>query len=128
MSNPFLTDSGTVVPLKDLQLTKSAADRCQKLLQDSQKQKPQQKVFILRVKVVGGGCSGLQYLFDEETIIAKDDRVVTKGNVQLVCDRQSLERIGGSVVDFVDSLHGSYFTLKNPKAKASCGCGTSFSV
>src|SRR6516164_562769 len=74
---------------------------------------------MLRVSVEGGGCSGFQYKFDTERQRADDD---------IVIDPVSLNYMAGSEIDFVDDLIGSSFKVNNPKATASCGCGTSFAL
>ena len=77
-----------------------------------------------RISVQGGGCSGFKYNFSFDDKIEKDDILFGK----TVIDRQSLDIIAGSVVDFKKEMIGETFSIKNPKASASCGCGLSFSV
>ena len=77
-----------------------------------------------RIAVQGGGCSGFKYNFSFGDKIEKDDILFDK----TVIDRQSLDIIAGSVVDFKKEMIGETFSIKNPKALASCGCGLSFSV
>lgn len=79
----------------------------------------------LRVRVVGGGCSGYQYemAFDNPQ---EGDKVVEQGGVKVVIDPKSLLFLAGSEIDFTDGLHGAGFTIKNPNARGSCGCGQSF--
>ncbi|MDO8519386.1 MAG: iron-sulfur cluster insertion protein ErpA [Deltaproteobacteria bacterium] len=80
-----------------------------------------------RVYVEGGGCSGFQYGFSFDA--KKDeDMVVDCDGVSVLIDPQSKDYLAGSTVDFVESLTSSGFAIKNPNAKASCGCGTSFTV
>ncbi|HLH95447.1 MAG TPA: iron-sulfur cluster assembly accessory protein [Xanthobacteraceae bacterium] len=81
---------------------------------------------MLRLSVEGGGCSGFQYKFDTESSRAEDDVLVGRPEAPLVIDPVSLGFLAGSEVDFVDDLIGASFRVNNPKAKASCGCGTSF--
>jgi len=83
---------------------------------------------MLRLSVLGGGCSGFQYKFDVERDKASDDVSIERGGVTMVVDPVSLQYLAGSEVDFVDDLIGASFKVNNPKAKASCGCGTSFSL
>ena len=83
---------------------------------------------MLRVSVEGGGCSGFQYRFDLASAPAKDDIVVEQGGAKVLIDPTSLAYIGGSEIDFIDDLIGASFRVNNPKATASCGCGTSFSI
>ena len=83
----------------------------------------------LRVQVVGGGCSGMSYKlgFDKEPIGA-NDKVFEHGDVKIICDAKSFLFLSGTELDFSDGLNGTGFTFKNPNAKRTCGCGTSFSA
>jgi iron-sulfur cluster assembly accessory protein len=83
---------------------------------------------MLRLSVMGGGCSGFQYKFDMDRERAEDDMVIARDGVAVLIDPVSLEYLAGSEIDFVDGLIGASFKVNNPKAKASCGCGTSFSL
>jgi iron-sulfur cluster assembly accessory protein len=83
---------------------------------------------MLRLSVEGGGCSGFQYRFDTDRAQEPDDIVVRRDHATLLIDRVSLAYLAGSEVDFVDDLIGAAFRVNNPKAKASCGCGTSFTL
>jgi iron-sulfur cluster assembly accessory protein len=80
---------------------------------------------LLRVAVLGGGCSGFQYEFSLADGPAEGDAVVSG---KVLIDAESLPFLGGSVVDFKDELIGAKFAIANPNATSSCGCGTSFSV
>ena len=83
---------------------------------------------MLRVSVEGGGCSGFQYKFDVERAKADDDIVVERDGATVLIDSVSLQYLTGSEIDFVDDLIGAAFKVNNPQAKASCGCGTSFTL
>ena len=83
---------------------------------------------MLRVSVEGGGCSGFQYKFDIEREQADDDIVIARDGAMVLIDPVSVGYLAGSEIDFVDDLIGASFKINNPKAKASCGCGTSFSL
>jgi len=83
---------------------------------------------MLRVSVEGGGCSGFQYKFDTERAKADDDVVIERSGATVLIDPVSLNYMAGSEIDFVDDLIGSSFKVNNPKATASCGCGTSFAL
>ena len=83
---------------------------------------------MLRVSVEGGGCSGFQYKFDTDSAREPDDMVVRREDALLLIDSVSLGYLAGSEIDFVDDLIGASFRVNNPKAKASCGCGTSFTL
>ena len=81
---------------------------------------------VLRIAVEGGGCSGFQYeiVLDE---INSDDWVAEKNGEKVVIDSVSLPYLEDSTIDFSDEIIGAKFTIENPNAKSSCGCGTSFS-
>jgi iron-sulfur cluster assembly accessory protein len=83
---------------------------------------------MLRVSVEGGGCSGFQYKFDIERAKAADDLVIDRDGAVVLIDPVSVTYMAGSEIDFVDDLIGASFKVKNPKATASCGCGTSFAL
>jgi iron-sulfur cluster assembly accessory protein len=83
---------------------------------------------MLRVSVEGGGCSGFQYKFGTERAKANDDIVIERAGATVLIDPVSLDYMAGSEIDFVDDLIGSAFKVHNPKATASCGCGTSFAL
>ncbi|HEY7533071.1 MAG TPA: iron-sulfur cluster insertion protein ErpA [Nitrospiraceae bacterium] len=82
----------------------------------------------LRVYVKGGGCHGYQYGMAFESQLGDDDTVVEKGDVKVIMDSQSAPLLAGCEVDFQDTVHGSGFAIKNPQAKTTCGCGSSFSA
>lgn len=82
----------------------------------------------LRVFVQGGGCSGFQYGFTFDEEIAGDDTTIERGTVTLLVDPMSFQYLAGSTIDYVESLEGSQFIIKNPQASSTCGCGSSFSV
>jgi iron-sulfur cluster assembly accessory protein len=82
----------------------------------------------LRVSVEGGGCSGFQYKFDLVPEAGDDDMILERSGAKVVIDQVSLGYLAGSEIDFVDDLIGASFRVNNPKATASCGCGTSFSL
>ena len=105
-----------------LTLTEAAAKRVAFIAQK------QTKPAILRLSVEGGGCSGFQYKFDLADAPEGDDIVSETDGVKLVVDPISLDLVGGSVVDFVESLGGAAFRVENPNAAAGCGCGSSFGI
>jgi iron-sulfur cluster insertion protein len=83
---------------------------------------------MLRIAVSGGGCSGFQYAFSLDDKRRDDDRLFVKEGVAVVIDEVSLDLLRGAEVDFVEDLIGSYFTVRNPNAASTCGCGSSFSL
>ena len=103
-------------------LTPSAAKRVATIAQK------QGKSAILRLSVEGGGCSGFQYRFALADGIEDGDVLAEQDGVRLVVDDVSIDLVRGSAVDFIESLGGAAFQVKNPNAAAGCGCGSSFSV
>ena len=82
----------------------------------------------LRVFVQGGGCSGFQYGLMIEESGGDADQVFESNGVRLFVDPVSVAYLKGAEVDFVDTVTGGGFTIKNPQATSTCGCGQSFSV
>ena len=110
----------SMVETSILSITPSASEKVRELL--AQENDPS---LGLRIFVAGGGCSGLQYgmTLDEEQ---EGDTVISQGGFKVLVDEMSLGYIDGSQVDYVDSLMGAGFTVNNPNAVSSCGCGHSF--
>ncbi|HEY6287449.1 MAG TPA: iron-sulfur cluster insertion protein ErpA [Ktedonobacteraceae bacterium] len=110
----------SVVETSIVNMTPAAADKVRELL--TQENDPS---LALRVFVAGGGCSGLQYgmTLDEEQ---EGDTVIPISGFKILVDEMSMGYIDGSEVDYVDSLMGAGFTVNNPNAVSSCGCGHSF--
>lgn len=82
----------------------------------------------LRVYIQGGGCSGFQYGFEFDEQQAEDDLAIETDGVVLLVDPLSLQYLMGAEVDYTESLHGAQFVIRNPNAKTTCGCGSSFTV
>jgi iron-sulfur cluster assembly accessory protein len=108
-----------------INVTEAAAEKINELLVDEQKVGAG-----LRVFVQGGGCSGFQYglMIDEGEGDASADQIFEVNGVRLFVDPISLRYLRGAEVDFVDNNMGGGFTIKNPNAKSTCGCGSSFSA
>jgi iron-sulfur cluster insertion protein len=83
---------------------------------------------MMRVAVLGGGCSGFQYNFSFEEQRNEDDLLIEQGGASVLVDSTSLELLKGSQLDYVEEMVGSAFQVSNPNATSSCGCGNSFSV
>ena len=83
---------------------------------------------VLRVAVVGGGCSGLQYKMDLQDNPANRDILVESGGVRVVVDPKSALYVTGSELDYIEALQDGGFKVKNPNAATSCSCGESFSA
>ena len=103
-------------------ITAAAQEKIRELMQE------EQETLGLRVYVKGGGCHGYQYGMAFESKMAEDDTVVEKGDVKVIMDSQSAPLLVGCEVDYTDSVQGSGFAIKNPQAKTTCGCGSSFSA
>ena len=82
----------------------------------------------LRVYIQGGGCSGFQYGFEFDETQGEDDLAIVTDDVTLLVDPLSLQYLMGAEVDYAESLHGAQFVIRNPNAKSTCGCGSSFTV
>lgn len=86
----------------------------------------------LRVFVTGGGCSGFQYGFTFDETIAEDDTIVSRQlpthEVKLLIDPMSYQYLAGAEIDYKEDVEGAQFIIRNPNAKTTCGCGSSFST
>jgi iron-sulfur cluster assembly protein len=82
----------------------------------------------MRVTISGGGCSGFQYNLKLEASAAADDTVLDIDGISMMVDPATLPLVDGLVIDFIDSMTESGFKFDNPNAKASCGCGKSFTI
>jgi iron-sulfur cluster insertion protein len=82
----------------------------------------------LRVYIQGGGCSGFQYGFEFDEQQGEDDLAIVTDQTTLLVDPLSLQYLMGAQVDYAESLHGAQFVIRNPNAKTTCGCGSSFSA
>jgi iron-sulfur cluster assembly accessory protein len=86
------------------------------------------KAPILRLAVEGGGCAGFSYRFGLADEVEAEDLAVERDGVTLVIDEVTLDLVRGGEVDFVESLGGAAFQVRNPSAASGCGCGSSFSI
>jgi len=116
-------DAPSISPLVPMvTITERAASRARQLLSDKGHENG-----MLRVVVVGGGCSGYQYGMAIAEEADADDRVVeTESGVRVVVDTDSVSMIQGAEIDYVEDLMKSGFTIYNPNAVSSCACGSSF--
>jgi len=114
------------VRVGDERLIKATANAAQKV--SSLLQKQGRPGGVLRVAVVGGGCSGLQYKMDLQDQPASRDILVESSGIKVVVDPKSALYVTGSELDFVDALQEGGFKVKNPNAASSCSCGESFSA
>ncbi len=105
-----------------LNFTDSAANKVKGLIDEEQNEN-----LKLRVFVSGGGCSGFQYGFTFDEDINDGDTTVEKNGVKLLIDPMSFQYLVGADIDYTEGLEGSQFVIRNPNAKTTCGCGSSFS-
>ena len=82
----------------------------------------------LRAYIEGGGCAGLQYGFRFDEIKNEDDHSAVTNGITLLIDPQSFKYLSGATIDYIEDLEGERFTIDNPNAKKTCGCGTSFDI
>ncbi|RZA36185.1 MAG: iron-sulfur cluster insertion protein ErpA [Lysobacteraceae bacterium] len=108
---------------RPLNFTHAAAAKVRELIDEEGNQ-----ALALRVFIQGGGCSGFQYGFEFDENRAEDDVAVDTDQVTLLVDPLSLQYLMGSEVDYTESLQGAQFVIRNPNAKTTCGCGSSFSM
>jgi iron-sulfur cluster insertion protein len=108
---------------KNLIITDSAAKRI-----NQQASKQENVNLSLRIIVESGGCSGFKYVFKFTDENLEDDKIFLHQGAKVVIDELSLSLISGSKLDYVETLGQAGFEIKNPNAKARCGCGTSFSL
>jgi iron-sulfur cluster assembly protein len=105
-------------------VTEKAARKIKELLIADEKPATE---YGLRLGVMGGGCSGMQYIMEFDTA-REDDTVVQQDGARVFVDPRSMEVVKGSQLDYVESLMGAGFKIGNPNEKSSCGCGHSFGV
>jgi len=106
-----------------IQVTPAAIEKIRSLVEEESN--PDLK---LRVFVTGGGCSGFQYGFSFDEEVAEDDTIIEHDGAVVLVDALSIQYLQGSVVDYQVGLEGSRFTITNPNAATTCGCGASFSL
>lgn len=112
----------TVSPAPVLNFTDAAANKVKGLIEEEQNEN-----LKLRVFVSGGGCSGFQYGFTFDEVINDGDTSVERNGVTLLIDPMSFQYLVGADIDYTEGLEGSQFVIRNPNAKTTCGCGSSFS-
>lgn len=106
-----------------IQITETAKQRIVELL--NEENNPDLK---LRTFVQGGGCSGFSYGFTFDEDQAEDDWELPIGQFKILVDAMSMQYLEGAEIDYKESLEGAAFSIKNPNAQTTCGCGSSFSV
>ncbi len=106
-----------------LVFTESAATKVKTLIEEEKNPN-----LNLRVFITGGGCSGFQYGFTFDEKIQDGDSEIVKCGVKLLVDPTSIQYLRGAEIDYQEGLEGAQFIIKNPNAKTTCGCGSSFST
>ena len=104
--------------MKKIEFTNRALNQIKKIINSDQSKN------FFRITVKGGGCSGFKYDFSFDDKVNNEDVVFDR----TVIDKESLDIINGSVIDFKKEMIGESFVIENPKASSSCGCGLSFSI
>ena len=109
-------------PPASLVFTDAAANKVKQLIEDEKNEN-----LKLRVFVSGGGCSGFQYGFTFDETLQDGDTSVENCGVTLLVDPMSFQYLMGAEIDYTEGLEGAQFVIRNPNAKTTCGCGSSFS-
>jgi iron-sulfur cluster assembly accessory protein len=110
-------------------LTEKAAGEVKRIISEQQQGGDSPEKIYLRLRVVGGGCSGFQNKLDLDPVVNnKLDEVTEVHGVPVVVDKRSLMYLTDVTVDFHDDLNRRGFSISNPNAKSTCGCGSSFSM
>lgn len=107
-----------------IEVTNEAAERIRALLSEDGKLESHG----LRMKVIGGGCSGLQYQLSFDDVVREIDSEIVVDGVKVIVDEKSALYLVGSRLNFVDTLEESGFKIENPNASNTCGCGQSFAA
>ena len=110
-------------PPTPLQFTTAAAAKVRELIAEEGN-----AALKLRVYIQGGGCSGFQYGFEFDEGQNEDDLPIVTDGVTLLVDPLSLQYLMDATVDYTESLTGAQFVIRNPNAKTTCGCGSSFTM
>ena len=127
-AQPTIGVKSDTAPQPKINLTEKAAEEVRRIIAEQQAQGATEKLY-LRMRVVGGGCSGFQHKLDlDPQISEKLDVVFTLHGVDVVIDKRSLLYLDGVTVDFHNDLNKRGFSVTNPHAKSTCGCGSSFSM
>lgn len=106
-----------------LQITPSAVAKVRSLVEEEEN-----PALKFRVYVTGGGCSGFQYGFSFDEERAEDDTAIERDGITVLVDPLSFPYLAGARVDYEVGLQGARFTVTNPNASSTCGCGSSFSI
>ena len=124
-----LSTTETSIETPSILFTQNAADKVYSLISDEENPN-----LNLRVYITGGGCSGFQYGFTFDEAILDDDIIIEKYSsedkaaVKLLIDSMSYQYLKDAEIDYVQGIQGEQFVIRNPNAKTTCGCGSSFSI
>jgi iron-sulfur cluster insertion protein len=119
----------TTALASDMIFSVNAADKVAELIKEEENPD-----LNLRVSISGGGCSGFQYGFSFDEIINDDDTIVSQqcsngvDSVKLLVDSMSYQYLSNAEIDYIKGIQGEQFVIRNPNAKTTCGCGSSFSM
>jgi iron-sulfur cluster assembly accessory protein len=120
------TTKGTIMPIT---VTEKAASEVKRIINEQQSEGSMPEKIYLRLRVVGGGCSGYQHKLDlDPAMNEKLDEVYEFHGVPVVVDKRSLIYLDNATVDFHDDLNRRGFSVSNPNARSTCGCGSSFTM
>lgn len=118
-------------PLEDLAplcFTPNAAKKAAEIITEVNEENHSSLNLNLRLSIKSGGCAGLEYEFNLDDKIRADDHIEITNGIRLVVDANSFPFLSGATVDYVEDLEGQRFTIDNPNAEKTCGCGSSFDV
>ncbi|MCH8003813.1 MAG: iron-sulfur cluster insertion protein ErpA [Nanoarchaeota archaeon] len=119
--NPVKQEQKEEVDLSSatLTVTDKAAEKIKSLIEQEKKQ-------ALRISVKPGGCSGFEYGMELDDKTTDNDIVIEQKGIKIFVDKESMQKLNGVDVDYIESLQGAGFKISNPQAKSTCGCGSSF--
>ena len=123
MDIAVIDTTAPAAPLLPLDFTAAAAAKVRELIAEEGN-----AALKLRVYIQGGGCSGFQYGFEFDEAQGEDDIAIVTEGVTLLVDPLSLQYLMGASEDYTESLSGAQFVIRNPNAKTTCGCGSSFTM
>lgn len=113
----------SIQQLQSLNFTNIAALKVKELISEEKNSN-----LKLRIYITGGGCSGFQYGFTFDEVQKEDDMIFKNQGVYLLVDAMSFQYLIGADIDYKEDVEGAHFIIRNPNAKTTCGCGSSFSV
>ena len=125
---PTTTDKAAPeVQALPITVTEKAANEVRRIIAEQNGGGVTEKIY-LRMRVVGGGCSGFQNKLELDDTVTERDAVYEFYGVPVVVDKRSLMYLAGATVDYHDDLNRHGFSISNPQARSTCGCGSSFSM